>query len=103
MQVPDIEQAERKQRWERPQGSLEPSPAQTQLWGTMYGGEPDPHGWFLGWCPIHDRDGNLLDQPTAQYNFAAGVMRCLKDPPCHAKRSVSLTNLLALMAQGGSE
>lgn len=95
--MPDID--ERKQRWEREEGSLAPSPTQSQLWGGRYDGEPDPHGWYNGWCPVHDPDGEDLLLPTAQYNFVAGVMRCLADPPCHPKRSISLTNLLVLMAQ----
>lgn len=106
--MPDIEmKPEPRQRWRRPEGSFEPSPAQTQLWGVWYYGEPDPHGWYLGWCPIHDgeaREGMRgAAKPTAQYSFVAGTMRCMGDPPCHAKRSVSLTNLLVLMSKAGSE
>lgn len=60
----------------------------------------DPQGWWLGWCPLHDKQ-QLADQATASFNFDRDAFRCTAESPCHevvqGKRGMSLTNLKAAM------
>jgi hypothetical protein len=53
----------------------------------------DEHGWWLGWCPLHD-EAHDPRHASAQYHFGLGSYRCLADKPCHApKKAMSLSNL----------
>lgn len=64
----------------------------------------DEHGYWLGWCPVHDE---VQDPETAsaQFSFRKGVMRCLGEPSCHeGRRVISLTNVtLMMMGRGEAE
>lgn len=58
----------------------------------------DEQGWWLGWCPLHDKERTPATA-TARYHFPLGSYRCLADSPCHApKKAMSLQNLLEQMA-----
>jgi len=85
------------------------------LWKHVIQTRPPLDGWWYGWCPLHDPDGSDPDQPTAEFNFFKGVMRCLGDPDlgCHEMRTkgavpkrktvISLVNLLTRMAVSDAE
>lgn len=80
-----------------------PTPTQREMWWglVMEADGVDQDGYWLGWCPVHDsvRDVELA---SAQFNFRKGVMRCLREPPCHeGKRVISLTNLTIMIMKGG--
>jgi hypothetical protein len=97
-----------QQRWTRidPEDGttrLGPSPSQKELWGNLITGDPDPHGWYNGWCPVIDPGGSDPTRPSAQFNFLAGAFRCLHEPKCHDRRSTSLNNLLVLLSRTRSE
>jgi hypothetical protein len=63
--------------------------------------------WWFGWCPLHDKD---RADPSAQFNFKKGSMRCLnlqsedlKSSPCHpGKRGMSLDNLTSRLLEMAS-
>lgn len=77
-----------------------PSPAQEKVWARHIMVELgiDIDGWFMGWCPLHDKTRDP-ERSSAQFNFMHGVMRCEAEAPCHApKRSMSLQNVLTRMA-----
>ena len=58
----------------------------------------DPDGWWYGWCPLHDKEQDR-EVITGMYQFRAGVLRCLGEPPCHApKRAMSLVNVATKIA-----
>jgi len=83
--------------------SPEPSEAQRELWWqyVIASAGVEWNGWWLGHCPLHDRDGVDDELPTAQFNFIHGAMRCLGEPSCLAPKSVmSLTNVLVLSVRG---
>jgi hypothetical protein len=68
-------------------------------WGDWYDQNAGPtDGWWLGWCPLHDKRHQTGFKPSAMFNFWNGTMRCLRDPTCHEKRVVSLHNLKVLVA-----
>lgn len=57
----------------------------------------DTAGNFNGHCILHDVDKETV---SAVYNFDRGIMRCQKEPPCHApKRAMSIVNALALASK----
>lgn len=72
-----------------------PSPSQRTLWWHLVIEDDgvDQDGYWFGWCPLHG-EARDPEQPTAQFNFRKGVMRCLGEPSCHAgQRVMSLTNV----------
>lgn len=76
-----------------------PSDSQRELWWSyiIESEGADPDGWWLGRCPLHDMKGAGVE-PTAQFNFQHGALRCMGDPPCHDRRSISLGNVLSRIA-----
>jgi hypothetical protein len=78
----------------------DPSTSQRDLWWrfVIESDGADPDGWWLGHCPLHDKRGAGVE-PTAQFNFQHGALRCMGDPRCHPRRSMSLNNVLAEMAR----
>lgn len=83
--------------------SPDPSAAQRDLWWVFIieADGADPDGWWLGHCPLHDKEVSGVE-PTAQFNFQHGALRCMGDPPCHSRRSISLNNVLSQMARGNA-
>jgi hypothetical protein len=79
----------------------DPSATQRELWWAFIieADGADPDGWWLGHCPLHDKEAESVE-PTAQFNFQHGALRCMGDPPCHERRSISLTRVLTEMARG---
>lgn len=96
----------RGRRWKRPTGSVDPSPMQYAAWGAYVdnGAAPDENGWWNGWCPLHDgKPSPVVLAYTAQFNFAAGAMLCLRETPCHeAPNGITLTNLQIKLAGRGA-
>lgn len=80
-----------------------PSPSQRGVWWRYIIAEndADPDGWWLGHCPLHDKEGVGVE-PTAQFNFRHGALRCLGVPCCHKKRTMSLSNVLVEMVRGSA-
>lgn len=81
----------------------DPSDSQRDLWWEyiIEDDGADPDGWWLGRCPLHDKEGVGVE-PTAQFNFQHGALRCMGDPCCHQKRTMSLNNVLIEMVRGGA-
>lgn len=68
----------------------------------------DADGWWLGWCPVHGHPNGDIEEPSAQFNFQHGSLRCMGNPDnammlsCHTpSRAMSLQNALLRMARRG--
>jgi hypothetical protein len=48
-------------------------------------------GWWVGWCPLHDRDRH--EAGSGEFNFSNGTFRCMAEPRCHNKRGMSVSQL----------
>jgi hypothetical protein len=89
----------RKLREKKEEETVERGKEQWKRW-LLPDSDPDPYGWWFGWCPIHDTTCSI-DVSTAQFNFGKGAMRCNAEDSCHAgKRSISLTNVTKRVLDG---
>lgn len=77
---------------------LRPSTVQHNAWGQWIAPELgiDGHGYFSGWCPLHDADGHDPDTVSAKFRFATSTYKCLALPPCHTPKSASTLDNLAV-------
>lgn len=74
---------------------LWPTRNQFQTWSKWirWDMEPDPQGWWYGYCPVTDAD-KQASKFSAMFRWQTGSMRCFHEPPCHAgKKAISLNNV----------
>ena len=82
---------------EKREPGFAPTPHQEKTWKSFVDltGAPTEDGWWMGWCPLHDKGPHEPgDTPSAHFHFWKGIMRCLADDPCTApRRTMSLHNV----------